>query len=168
MLVREPSTPKTALSVFNHHIRPASHHFDSLFLQCYHGLSFESVLEFLSQFTSPSSIFLLSIMSPWGRRLHRAFFLSVGSFILPVTSQGIASPAPSKPSGRSALDNMPITPSQSPPPSESNLETADLHIPDDYVQHTLASIPEAPPIQLNSIHRDSIHQRERYRCCYLG
>lgn len=50
----------------------------------------------------------------------------------------------------------PLTPPQSPPPEkrtidERSAEPADQHIPDNYVQHTLASVPPLPPIQFKHI-----------------
>ena len=46
---------------------------------------------------------------------------------------------------------MPLTPPQSPPPAERSLEPTDLHTPDNYVQHTLATVPALPPIQFKNI-----------------
>ena len=48
---------------------------------------------------------------------------------------------------------MPLTPPQSPPPATHSTldEPSDLHIPDNYVQHTLATVPALPPVQLKNI-----------------
>lgn len=62
----------------------------------------------------------------------------------------IVSPTPRKP-GTASLNDMPLTPPQSPPPAERSLDPADLHIPDNYVQHTIATVPALPPIQLKNI-----------------
>ncbi|KAF8321746.1 delta9-fatty acid desaturase [Clavulina sp. PMI_390] len=64
----------------------------------------------------------------------------------------VISPTPRKPShGQPSLNDMPLTPPQSPPPGERTYEPEDLHIPDNYVQHTLATVPPLPPIQLKNI-----------------
>ncbi|KAF8321747.1 hypothetical protein DL93DRAFT_2093707 [Clavulina sp. PMI_390] len=66
--------------------------------------------------------------------------------------EGIVSPTPRKPGqAASSLNDMPLTPPQSPPPAERSSEPADLHIPDNYVQHTLATVPPLPPIQFKNI-----------------
>lgn len=64
--------------------------------------------------------------------------------------EGIVAPKPRK-AGQSALNDMPLTPPQSPPPGERSSEPADLHIPDNYVQHTLTTVPPLPPIQFKNI-----------------
>lgn len=49
----------------------------------------------------------------------------------------------------------PITPPQSPPPAaridERYEEPADIDIPDNYVQHTLKTVPALPPITLKNV-----------------
>ena len=50
---------------------------------------------------------------------------------------------------------LPLTPPQSPPPEkhidERSAEPSDLHIPDNYVQHTLQTVPPLPPVQFKNI-----------------
>lgn len=59
----------------------------------------------------------------------------------------IVSPSSHKTAQPSFLNDMPLTPPQSPPPNERSLEPSDLHIPDNYVQHTLTTVPPLPPVQ---------------------
>lgn len=62
----------------------------------------------------------------------------------------IAAPTPRH---KETYNELPITPPQSPPPAK-HLETeepSDLHIPDNYVQHTLATVPPLPPVKFKDI-----------------
>jgi stearoyl-CoA desaturase (Delta-9 desaturase) len=64
----------------------------------------------------------------------------------------VASPIPRK--ATPVINEMPLTPPQSPPPekrADNHLEPSDIHIPDNYVQHTLATVPALPPIKLRNI-----------------
>lgn len=64
----------------------------------------------------------------------------------------VAAPTPRKLAP--AMSEMPLTPPQSPPPEkrvDNRQEPSDLHIPDNYVQHTIATVPPLPPIKLRNI-----------------
>lgn len=65
---------------------------------------------------------------------------------------GIATPTPTKASAQAAVGVSPLTPPQSPPPTLLQPLESDLHVPDNYVQHTLQTVPALPPVTLENFY----------------